>query len=59
MTKTAEMEYEDLCLHDYEIIHDDINIKQTQTNSIAYEEITGYILLYCRKCLDVKIRELS
>ena len=57
------MDYRELCLHDYEIIekevyHDTETYEQYGT-IIEYTTITGYIMVYCRKCLDIQVREVE
>ena len=53
----------ELCLHDYEVIEKSVETyhesESTSIGEIQYSTITGYIMVYCRKCLDIQVREVE
>jgi len=47
------------CEHDYKIIEDDININEIRCGDGDINiEISGYVIFYCKKCLDVQKKVL-
>ena len=47
------------CEHDYKIIEDDININEIRYGDGDINiEISGYVIFYCKKCLDVQKKVL-
>lgn len=45
------------CKHDYEVLENDTTIEEIRyfdSNEEAEINISGYVVFYCRKCLDVQ-----
>ncbi len=48
------------CEHDYEVLHDGIEVEETRFvgDGKVSIELSGYVIFYCKKCLDIQKKVL-
>lgn len=48
------------CEHDYEVLHDGIQVEETRFMGEEGVEIelSGYVIFHCKKCLDIQKKVL-